>query len=89
MVGRVVCSKAGKDKGYFMVIVKVEGDKIFVCDGKKRPLERPKLKNRKHVSFTNTLLEEGSYETNKSIRKVLAVLRDTANKEEPKCLKKT
>ena len=49
MVGQIVCSKAGRDKGYFMVVVE-EGDGfVFVCDGKERPLERPKRKNIKHL----------------------------------------
>ena len=84
MVGRIVCSKAGRDKGYFMVVVKCEDDAVFVCDGKERPLQRPKRKNKKHLQFTNTVLSEKSYNTNKSLRKALAVYRDTAKfKEEP------
>ncbi len=90
MVGRIVCSKAGRDKGYFMVVVSEGDGTVLVCDGKERPLERPKQKNVKHIHFTNTVLEENSYKTNKSLRKALAVYRDTArNKEEPKCQKKT
>ncbi len=84
MIGRIVCSKAGRDKGYFMVIVKKEGKFVFVCDGKERPLERPKKKNEKHLKFTNTVLETDSFKTNKSLKKALAVYRDTAKfKEEP------
>ncbi len=84
MVGRIVCSKAGRDKGYFMVVVDCKENLVFVCDGKERPLERPKCKNKKHLQFTNTVLSEKSYNTNKSLRKALAVYRDTAKfKEEP------
>ena len=84
MVGRIVCSKAGRDKGYFMVIVESGKDYVFVCDGKERPLERPKRKNVKHLQFTNTVLSANSFQTNKSLRKSLAVFRDTAFvKEEP------
>ncbi len=84
MVGRIVCSKAGRDKGYFMVVVECNQDFVFVCDGKERPLSRPKRKNKKHLQFTNTVLSEKSYNTNKSLRKALAVFRDTAKfKEEP------
>ena len=76
MVGQIVCSKAGRDKGYFMVVVE-EGDGfVFVCDGKERPLERPKRKNIKHIAFTNTVLEEESSittvtTTNKDLKTVL------------------
>ena len=84
MIGRIVCSKAGRDKGYFMVVVKQEGDFLFCCDGKERPLERPKRKNAKHLNFTNTVLENDSFKTNKHLKKALAVYRDTAKfKEEP------
>ena len=83
MVGQIVCSKAGRDKGYFMVVVE-EGDGfVFVCDGKERPLERPKRKNIKHIAFTNTVLEEESSITNKQLRKALAVYKDRCSKEEP------
>lgn len=84
MIGRIVCSKAGRDKDYFMVIVKSEGDYVFVCDGKERPLERPKKKNIKHLQFTNTVLDDNSFNTNKHLKKAIAVYRDTAkSKEEP------
>ncbi len=84
MIGRIVCSKAGRDKDYFMVVVKSEGNFVFVCDGKERPLERPKRKNKKHLQFTNTVLETDSFKTNKQLKKALAVYKDTVNfKEEP------
>ncbi len=84
MVGKIVCSKAGRDKGYFMVVVKCEDGFVYVCDGKERPLERPKRKNEKHLQFTNTVLTGNSYRTNKSLKKALAVYKSTATlKEEP------
>ena len=84
MVGRIVCSKAGRDKGCFMVVVESEENYVLVCDGKERPLERPKRKNIKHLQFTNTVLGNESYKTNKQLKKALAVYRDTAKfKEEP------
>ena len=82
MIGRIVCSKAGRDKGYFMVVVEKQGNSLLVCNGKERPLERPKKKNVKHLSFTNTILEENSYKNNKSLRKALAIYRDIAEIKE-------
>lgn len=72
MIGRVVCSKAGRDKGRFMVVVEVQKNGLLVCDGKERPLQRPKLKNQKHLAFTNTCLEKEKFLSNKSLRKALA-----------------
>ncbi len=84
MIGKIVCSKAGRDKGYFMVVVNVKDGFVFVCDGKERPLNRPKRKNIKHLQFTNTVLSDTEYKTNKSLKKALAVFRDTVTfKEEP------
>ena len=80
MVGQIVCSKSGRDKGYFLVVVGEADGFVLVCDGKERPLERPKRKNIKHLSFTNQVLEQDSFKTNKSLRKALAVYRDSANK---------
>ena len=79
MIGRIVCSKAGRDKTYFLAVVKEEGDFLYVCDGKERPLERPKKKNVKHLSLTNTVLEESSLKSNKSLRTALAIFRDSQN----------
>ena len=83
MIGRIVCSKAGRDKDYFMVVVAEENGFVYVCDGKERPLERPKRKNVKHIKLTATYLDENDYKTNKHLRKALAVYRDSAKKEEP------
>ena len=71
MIGRIVCSKAGRDKGSFMVITELKGENALVCDGKKRPLENPKLKNRKHLAFTNTVLEAKQFESNRSLRRAI------------------
>ena len=78
MVGRIVCSKSGRDKGYFMVVVSTKDGIYFVCDGKERPLERPKKKNAKHLEFTETVLCENDYITNRQLRKALAVFKSTA-----------
>ena len=79
MVGKVVYSKAGRDKGKFMVIVGANGNLPLVCDGKERPLGRPKLKNPKHLQFTNVLLEPQQYNSNKALRRALAALRGNVN----------
>ena len=81
MRGQIVCSKAGRDKGYFMVVVS-QNDEILVCDGKERPLERPKRKNAKHLSFTGTYLSDMDLTSNKKLRKALAVYKDKAKFKE-------
>lgn len=51
--GTVVVSKAGRDKDYFMLVVKAENGFVFVADGKERKLETPKRKNPKHLQKTD------------------------------------
>lgn len=72
MIGRVVYSAAGRDKGRFMVIVGSEGEYPLVCDGKLRPLERPKLKNPKHLKPTGVILAKEQFSTNRSLRRALS-----------------
>ncbi|MGI6279038.1 MAG: RNA-binding protein [Acutalibacteraceae bacterium] len=76
MIGQIVCSKAGRDKGKFMVIVAEDDDYVYVCDGKERPLKRPKRKNRKHLAFCKKILEPECFKTNKLLRKFLAIYTD-------------
>lgn len=71
MVGKIVFSKAGRDKGKAMVITAVTENYLLVCDGKERKLEHPKRKNPKHLQFTNTRLEPNLFETNRALRKSL------------------
>ena len=78
MVGKIVCSVAGRDKGRFMVVVGANGDRPLVCDGKERPLERPKLKNPKHLQITKFTLEPQQYSSNKSLRRAINELRQRA-----------
>ncbi len=75
MIGKIVCSKAGRDKGSFLVVVDLREGNYLVCDGKERPLSRPKLKNAKHLSFTKTTLDKEHFLTDKSLRRALAIYR--------------
>ena len=65
--GMVVISRAGRDNGYPMVVVDVKDGFVFVCDGKERPLERPKKKNPLHLGqqrkrYSSTISQTGNYE---------------------------
>lgn len=82
MIGRIVCSTAGRDKGYYLVVVSKQNEDYFVCDGKERPLSRPKRKNAKHLSFTDSFLSENDLMSNKKLRKALAVYKAAKIKEE-------
>ncbi len=69
--GQVVRSLAGHDKGGFLAVVQVAPPFALVCDGKRRPLERPKRKKLFHLAPTATVLPEEALRTNRQIRSAL------------------
>ena len=84
MVGKIVFSNAGRDKGKYLVVINCDENYVWVADGKERKLETPKRKNVKHISLTADSLTPDQFRTNKSLKKALAVYKDTVkSKEEP------
>ena len=73
--GSVVKSTAGRDKGKLLVVKENGHDCIIVCDGKERPLERPKKKNPRHLEQTGFSLTPGQTATNRALRKALSGLQ--------------
>ena len=45
--GQIVCSTAGHDKNQFYIINRVEGEYVFLVDGKYKLLSHPKKKRKK------------------------------------------
>ncbi len=58
MIGKFATSKAGHDKDQLYVIVGEEGDFVYLCDGRLKPLNRPKKKRMKHIQIINVTVEE-------------------------------
>ncbi len=79
--GSVVISKAGRDKGYYLAVSEVTDNTVYVCDGGERPVERPKKKNPKHLTITNTVLSPEQTATNRSLKRALKVLSDSKESE--------
>lgn len=58
-VGRVVLSKAGRDKGNFFVITDIlDENYVIISDGVKRKLKTPKKKKLKHLDLKPIVLDE-------------------------------
>ncbi len=74
--GQVAKSIAGHDKGGFLAVLEVSPPYAVLCDGKRRPLERPKKKKLFHLAPTATILPEEALKTNRQIRSALAPFRD-------------
>lgn len=72
--GTVVVSRAGRDCGTFLAVDHLDGNDIYVVDGKERPLRNAKKKNPKHVTKTNYVLSESDMRTDKSLCKALKAL---------------
>lgn len=69
--GTVVISSAGKDKGRLLAVVKSEENRVFLCDGKERPIDRPKSKNIRHVEKTDFCVAQSDLATNRALKKAL------------------
>ncbi|MBQ7839026.1 MAG: hypothetical protein IJ390_00840 [Lachnospiraceae bacterium] len=49
MVGKLAVSLAGHDKDTLYLIIKEEGDSIYLVDGVYKKYAAPKKKNRRHI----------------------------------------
>ena len=73
-VGTVVIVKAGKEKGKPFVVTEIVSERsVRIADGKRRPLERPKLKNIIHLQRTNTVIDEIT--TDRQLRQFLTAFQ--------------
>lgn len=57
-IGQVVYSKSGHDKGDALMVFSVEGDYVYLVDGKRRTLEKPKRKKMIHIQPTSYIERE-------------------------------
>lgn len=88
-LGRVVISKRGRDKGRLFVVVAVVNENYcLIADGDLRKIENPKLKNCRHLQFTNWVaedvmayLKEGKMPENHVIRKNLKRIEEARERD--------
>lgn len=74
--GCVVRSMAGRDKDRLLAVTKVLPNGIEVCDGKERKLQKPKIKNPKHIEQTRFTVTEEELAFNGRLRKALNRIQD-------------
>ena len=67
----VVCT-AGREKNKIMCVLSCDEKSVYLCDGKERPLEKPKRKNLKHIIKINKTLSQNDFMTDKALRKALS-----------------
>ena len=73
-IGQRVFSKRGRDKGKAFVVLSVEGEYVFLADGRLRPLSKAKKKKLRHIQPTKREIGETGGLTDAGIRKWLAVM---------------
>ena len=79
--GRVVLSKSGRDKGYLLAVLQADGKTVLVCDGKERPIDRPKAKNIRHIEPTPFVLCEEDFTCDRHLRRALSGIKMKCNQE--------
>lgn len=59
VIGSLVKSRAGRDKGRFFVILSIQDENyVYIADGDLRKIERPKKKKLKHLDVSKRVLDE-------------------------------
>lgn len=66
MIGMFAVSKAGHDKGQMYIIIKEEGDFVYLADGRLKTMESPKKKRKKHLQPVKKGMDEALAEKLKS-----------------------
>ena len=72
--GSVVKALTGRDsekEGAYYAVTAIEEGYILICDGKRRPLERPKKKNPRHLKTMDDILREEEMRSNRALRRAL------------------
>ncbi len=86
LIGSVVRSKAGRDKGDLFIVLSREGEYAYLANGDLRKVDTPKKKKLKHLQpsgkvseFIKNKLETVGKVTNSEVRKALADIGEQNN----------
>ena len=69
--GQIVKSVKGHDKGDLLMIADFDEKRVLLCDGKQRKLNKPKVKNLRHVELTGFEVDIKEVDTDRKLRKTL------------------
>ena len=76
--GMIVKSDAGRDQQRYYVVVAVEGGFVYIADGRRRKVEKPKRKNPRHLKATRMAVGPAEIDTNQKLRRVLREYNEAA-----------
>ncbi len=77
--GTVVRSLAGRDKDKLLAVAEATKNRVLLCDGKERPIDRPKSKNIRHVESVGSTVSAAEMSTNRALKKALGRLSAEIN----------
>lgn len=69
--GQLVRSRAGRDAARTFAVLAVEGQMLFLADGRLRRLSCPKRKKNKHVAPIATVLAEEALASDRKLSKAI------------------
>ena len=70
--GRIVRSRAGRDKGLYLAVLADAVDRVLVANGRERRVSAPKAKNPAHLAPTTVVLAEGELGSDKLLSAAIA-----------------
>ena len=82
LLGRLVVSRAGHDKGTLLCVLATDGEYLMLADGRRRKVQAPKRKKKKHVTLINTAAYSGT-QSNKALRSFIRAAMQTAEYTQP------
>lgn len=87
--GEIVNAINGKDKDKLFIVLDIRENFVLIADGKSRKLEKPKLKNKKHLQKTEQEVDASAYTTNKKLRYFIVKVaqRLSLQRRQQPCLK--
>lgn len=79
-IGSLVISKNGRDKDKYFLVLKVEDDYVYLCDGDMRKIDNPKKKKQKHVQATKYFNEEIAKKIHENVKLTNRDIRESISK---------
>jgi len=83
-IGDIVLSKMGRDSGRYYIVVSVEDNFVYICDGDLHKTDKPKKKKIKHVKamgknseYIAAKISEEAKATNTELRRAISEFEET------------
>ena len=81
--GTVVQVTAGRNCGRYFVVLQADERRCLIADGRRRPLQRPKTKNKRHLQILSVSLTPEQYSTDGRLRQALRQIHHREDDNSP------